>query len=170
MKTLNALLIIALAATAVISCKKESTTYSTVSIKLKDTPATYEEVNVEVIEVMIHTTSDGWISFNVADSIYDLLTLQGNANAALGSMQIPTGKVSQVRLVLGTQNTVKVNNVVYPLSLSSQDESGLKLNIHEDLMANTSYTLVIDFDAQQSVHDNGNGTYKLKPVLSASFN
>ena len=150
-------------------CKKETRYTALLYVKLKDMPATYEEVNVEVIEVQIHSDADGWLSLDVNDSIYDLLQLQNNANAVLGSLNIPSGNVSQVRLILGTQNSVKVNNVVHPLSLSSQDESGLKLNVHQTLQGNQTYTLVLDFDAAQSVIDNGNNTYKLKPVISASF-
>jgi len=158
-------------AIAIIGCKKEDQQTSTITIKLKDAPAVvYEEVNVEVIEVKIHSNVSGWVSLDVNDSIYDLLLLQNNSNAVLGSMTLPSGTVSQVRLILGTHNTVKVNNVIYPLSLSSQDESGLKLNIHQTLASNQTYTLVLDFDASQSVLQNGNGTYKLKPVISASFN
>lgn len=170
MKTIKQFVVICLVAIAIDGCKKESSNISSVTIKLKDAPASFDAVNVEVIEVRLHSNTEGWVSLNVADSIYDLLLLQNNANAVLGTLQIPTGRLSQVRLVLGSHNTVTVNSVVYPLSLSSQDESGLKLNIHQDLVSNTSYTLMIDFDANQSVHDNGNGTYKLKPVLSASFN
>ena len=51
----------------------------------------------------------------------------------------------------------------------SQDESGLKLNVHQDLAAGQFYTLVIDFDASLSVVDEGNGSYRLKPVLTAQF-
>jgi hypothetical protein len=160
---------VCLLAVAVSGCKKEDEPKSPVTIKLTDLPAAYQEVNVEVIEVQIHSNINGWVSLDVTDSIYDLLLLQNNATAVLGTLQVPSGQVSQVRLILGTQNTVKVNNVIEPLSLSSQDESGLKLNIHQTLVANNPYTLVIDFDASQSVHDNGNGTYKLKPVLSAEF-
>jgi hypothetical protein len=105
----------------------------------------------------------------VTDSIYDLLQLQDSANAMLGSLVIPTGTLSQVRLILGSHNTVTVNSVVYPLLLSSQDESGLKLNIHQELSDDATYNLVLDFDAAQSVIDNGNGTYKLKPVITAAF-
>ena len=151
-------------------CRKDETGKSSVIIKLTDTPAAYDAVNVEVIEVSIHSNTDGWISLDVADSIYDLLTLQNNANAVLGTLTLPSGTVSQVRLILGSNNSVVVNSTVFPLTLSSQDESGLKLNIHQTLASNQTYTLVLDFDADASVHDNGNGTYKLKPVLSASFN
>ena len=170
MKFLKLTSLFCLLAFALTTCRKEDTATSPVTFKLKDLPATYQEVNIEVIEVQVHSNVGGWASLNVVDSIYDLLTLQNNANAVLGTLQVPSGTVSQVRLVLGSQNTVKVNNVVYPLSLSSQDESGLKLNVHQTLVANNPYTLVLDFDAAQSVHDNGNGTYKLKPVMSASFN
>lgn len=170
MKLLKYFGIIFLFAFAVNGCKKEPTGFSPVTFKLKDAPATYQEVNIEVIEVQIHCNNGGWTSLDVADSIYDLLLLQNNATAVLGTLQVPVGTVSQVRLILGSQNTVKINNVVYPLTLSSQDESGLKLSIHQTLIANNPYTLVLDFDAMQSINDNGNGTYKLKPVMSASFN
>lgn len=150
------------------SCKKEEGT-ATLVVHLTDTPAAYEAVHVEVTGVEIHTNTDGWMTVPVTDTIYDLLQLQDSANAVLGSLIVPVGTLSQIRLILGDQNTVTVNSVVYPLSLSSQDKSGLKLNIHQELSANTTYTLVLDFDASLSVIDNGNGTYKLKPVITAEF-
>ncbi len=164
------LLFITFAAVIINGCKKEETGTATLIVNLTDTPATYDAVHVEVIGVEVHAnTNGGWMSVPVTDTIYDLLQLQDSANAVLGSLVIPSGTLSQVRLILGTHNTVTVSNVVYPLSLSSQDESGLKLNIHQELPANTVYRLVLDFNAAQSVINNGNGTYKLKPVITASF-
>lgn len=162
------LLFIAFASVIFNACRKEEGT-ATVIVHLTDTPVAYDAVHVEVIGVEVHTNTEGWMTVPVSDSIYDLLQLQDSANAVLGSLVIPVGTLSQIRLILGDQNTVTVNSVVYPLSLSSQDESGLKLNIHQQLSDNTVYTLVLDFDAAQSVKDNGNGTYKLKPVITAAF-
>lgn len=162
------LLFIAFASVIFNSCKKEEGT-ATLTVQLTDTPGTYDAVHVEVIGVEVHTNTEGWMSVPVTDSIYDLIQLQDSANAVLGSLVIPTGTLSQVRLILGNDNTVTVNSVVFPLSLSSQDESGLKLNIHQELSDDQVYTLELDFDAGQSVIDNGNGTYKLKPVITASF-
>jgi Domain of unknown function (DUF4382) len=161
------LLIIAFAALVFNGCKKEEGT-STVMVQLTDTPATYDAVHVEVTGVEVHTNIQGWMTVPVNDSIYDLLQLD-SANALLGSLAVTSGTLSEIRLILGSQNTVTINSVVYPLSLSSQDESGLKLSVHQELSNNTTYTLVLDFNAAQSVIDNGNGTYKLKPVISASF-
>src|SRR5258705_1731937 len=157
MKTKVFLLLLSIAFVSVIfnACKKEEGT-ATVIVHLTDPPATYDAIHVEVIGVEIHTNTEGWMAVTVTDSIYDLLQLQDSANAVLGSLVVPTGILSQIRLILASHNTVTVNNVAYPLSLSSQDESGLKLNLHQELSDNSTYRLVLDFDAAQSVIDNGN--------------
>ncbi len=151
------------------ACSKDEDGQSTINVSMIDAPGDFQQVNVEVIDVQLHTTSDGWQSIPVTDSIYDLLLLRDSANAALGTIVLPASKLSQIRLILGTQNTVMVDSVIHPLALSSQDETGLKLNVNQTLVAGAVYNLVIDFDADQSVHLLGNGTYKLKPVLSAAF-
>ena len=65
----------------------------------------------------------------------------------------------------GSNNTVLVNNVSYPLSTPSAEQSGLKLQVHQTLEAGVEYSILLDFDANQSIVDQGNGTYKLKPVI-----
>jgi hypothetical protein len=98
-----------------------------------------------------------------------LLLQNGIDTLLVISQEIPEGKLSQIRFILGKENTVVVSGISYPLELSSEDESGLKLNIHQDLVDNTSYTISVDFDATESVLENRNGTYKLKPVLRATI-
>jgi|SRR5688572_12236135 len=152
------------------ACKKDDDEgTATIHVQLKDAPGDYQQVNVEVVDVELHTSSGGWQSIAVTDSIYDLLLLQDSANAILGTVVVPASDLSQLRMILGSQNTVMVDSTIHPLSLSSQDETGLKLNIHQTLVAGTVYTLVIDFEADSSVILEGNGTYRLKPVLTASF-
>jgi hypothetical protein len=136
---------------------------------LKDSAAVYDHVFIEVVGAEIHSNQGGWMSFNVIDSVYDLLTLQNDVSVALGTQTFPPGNISQVRLILGEKDSVVVGGISYPLTLSSQDESGLKLNIHQNISAGTNYTLMIDFNATKSILQTGNGTYKLKPVLSAWF-
>jgi hypothetical protein len=74
------------------------------------------------------------------------------------------GTIKQIRFILGTNNTIKIDNVVYPLSVSSADESGLKLNLNKKLNGGMD-SVLIDFDAALSIHKTGNNQYKLKPVL-----
>lgn len=173
MKKLTIALTVALFAGSIAffhGCKKDaSMPTSTVIISLKDAPAAFDEVNIEVTGIEIHSNVDGWVNIPVTDSIYNLLLLQGNNATFLANAVLASGTISQVRLILGTQNTVSVSGTVYPLLLSSQDETGLKLNIHQELAGGVTYDMVIDFDAAQSVIDEGNGSYRLKPVLTAEF-
>jgi hypothetical protein len=60
-------------------------------------PAAYNEVNVEVIDIEVHTNSEGWIKVPVTDSIYNLIALQGNNAAFLANAVIPSGIISQVQ-------------------------------------------------------------------------
>jgi hypothetical protein len=150
------------------SCQKEETN-TFLTIKLKDKPNQFDEVKVEVIGVELHHEDSGWVEVSVTDSIYDLLLLQDSANAILGNITLSPGKISQIRLILDDKNSLTISGISYPLELSSEDESGLKLNVQQELQSGFTYTLLIDFDAAQSIVENGNGTYKLKPVLTAEF-
>src|SRR5674476_261484 len=80
-----------------------------------------------------------------------------------GTLEIAT--VDQIRLILGTNNSVVINNVKYPLSTPSADQTGLKLQVHQTLQAGIYYAVLLDFDANKSIVLEGNGTYKLKPVI-----
>jgi len=169
MKTFQKLAVAALATLLTASCQKDEQGTARLAIVLTDAPATYDEVNVEVTGIDIHTTDFGWTAVDLPDSVYNLLTLQDSANAVLDTIVLAAGKVSQIRLILGSQNTVVVSGTSFPLLLSSQDESGLKLNVHQDIVANQAYTLKLDFDANQSIVLEGNSNYRLKPVLTAQF-
>ena len=152
------------------ACKKDDDEgTSTVNVSLKDAPGDYQQVNVEVTGVEIHTTSDGWKYISVPDSVYDLLLLTDTNGTFLGSGPIPASKITQVRLILGTENSVMIDSAMHPLSLSSQDETGLKVDLNQDLVNGGVYTLILDFEADQSVVSLGNGNYKLKPVLKGDF-
>lgn len=154
------------------SCGKEpgSRDAAMLSVRLHDSPAVMDSVLVEVAEVRIHSNNGGWVSLATQSGIYDLLALQNGIDTLLvPPQQIPAGTISQIRLILGDENRVVADSVSYPLSLSSQDESGLKLNLHADIMAGQQYTVIVDFDAEQSVIQQGNDTYRLKPVLRATI-
>jgi hypothetical protein len=169
---LKPFLVVLLAASCIVySCNQESTNdYSTLTISLTDNPGNYDNVFVEVVGVEVHTDGNGWESMPVDTAVYDLLTLQNGVDTVLVTPQsLPSGRISQVRLLLGDSNSVVVAGTTYPLSLSSQDETGLKCNVNAILQPNTAYQLMLDFDADQSVLQTGNGTYKLKPVVSAFF-
>jgi len=154
---------------AFISCKKDKEQgTSTLHVRLTDAPTVYEEVNVDIREVKIKFSDDatdsGWMTLTTFPGIYRLLDLQNGVDTLLATGVFPTQAVKEIRFILGPNNTIKDAGVVYPLTIPSGSESGLKLKINKSLNA-TLETLIIDFDAALSVTKDGTGDYKLRPVL-----
>ena len=174
MKTIRSLCVLFILFSTVLfisSCKKDTT--SRLTVYLTDAPADYDEVNIEVVGIQVKASSDpgegGWTTMPmpVSPVIYNLLEFTNGMETLLSTFELPAGKVSQLRLILGDNNTIVVNGVTEPLPLEvpSGSESGLKFNIHADLIGGVEYKLWIDFDVLHSIVDNGAGSYILKPVL-----
>jgi hypothetical protein len=159
-------------ASATFSCSKENISenageaQSTLQVRLTDAPAAYSEINVDIRSVRVNLRGDstGWIDLPTNARVYNLLNFQNGIDTSLATGVVPTGTVKEVRFILGPNNTVVENGRTYPLVLSSQDEAGLKIKVSKKVEASFE-TMVIDFDAAQSVIKQGNGVYRLKPVL-----
>jgi hypothetical protein len=154
------------------SCKKESSSsvpgnkHAAVSVRLTDGPASYEAVNLDVRQVEVQHETQGTIVLTPRHpGVYNLLDLRNGTDMLLCQADIPPGKLSEIRLILGENNSVKIKGVTYPLETPSAEQSGLKIKLHQDLEANMPYTLWIDVDAGRSVVRTGSGKYMLKPVV-----
>ena len=148
----------------VISCKKESGS-TTLKVKLTDAPAAYDEVNVDIREVNIKVDGDSaaWISLPTATGIYNLLEYQDGVDTLISQAVITGAVIKEVRLVLGSENTIKVGSESFPLVIPSGSESGLKIKMNKTLNGGIDY-LTLDFDAALSVSQEASG-YKLRPVV-----
>ncbi len=139
------------------------------SIRLTDAPGDYEEVLIDVQEVQINLTADensGWQTLQSTEKgVYNLLDFTNGMDTLLVDEFLPAGKISQMRLVLGSNNQVKKDGEYYYLDTPSAQQSGLKFNVHADLKDGITYKLWIDFDAGRSIVEKGNGKYSLKPVI-----
>ena len=156
------------AAGVIISCSKSDNPGNTtqLTVRMSDTPYNAQEINVDLREVRVNMRDDstGWQTLVTNAHIYDLLDFQNGVDTAIATGSVPTGNVKELRLILGPNNTIKINNVVYPLTIPSGDESGLKIKVNKNL-ATSLDSLNIDFDAALSIIQTGNGSYKLKPVI-----
>ena len=153
---------------AFIACSKDQSDKSTtVKVRLTDNPFNADEVNVDIQQVRVKFSDDsihGWTDLNTNAGIYDLLGLQNGVDTLLAVGTIPTNVVKEIRFVLGANNSIKVAGIVYPLTIPSGSESGLKIKVNKQLNG-TLDSLLIDFDAALSIHQTGTGVYQLKPVL-----
>src|SRR5690242_8947336 len=167
MKTLrNFLLLCSGALMLTTACKKEEATTSIgttpVKVRMTDAPAAYDQVNVDIIGVEFKVNSGTTVNLNVNPGVYNLLDFANGVDTLIASADVPSGELSQVRLILGSNNTIVVDGQPYPLETPSAMQSGLKLNVHTTLQPGVLYELLLDFDASQSIVVEGNGTYKLK--------
>lgn len=169
---------------------------ATLSASLMDGPfrtsgGTVTAVNVAIAKV--EAVGDGGVqtiaTFSPAKPV-NLLNYQTTV-LPLGSATLPAGHYQQLRFVLDTSNpnntSVVVNGTTYPLSIpsatgsmgfggnSSTDPgdgagtSGVKVNVGLTAQANTTYGILIDFNAAESIVSPGStGGWMMKPVLVAT--
>lgn len=135
------------------------------SVRMTDAPANYDAVFIDVQSVEIVGNGDKVVMLNTNTGIYNLLDYSNGLDTLIATGDLDAGKISQIRLILGSNNTVVVDGLVHPLSTPSAQQSGLKLKVNETFEAGVSYSILLDFDANQSIVATGNGEYQLKPVI-----
>ncbi|MES2778955.1 MAG: DUF4382 domain-containing protein [Bacteroidota bacterium] len=151
--------------------KEEDKGTGYMQMEMTDTPSNYLHVYVDIKSVEIHREDEnnpgGWAVLNTRDTVYDLLTLQNNITAVLAdSTLLPTGKVTQMRLILGANNSVVLNDSSsHPLTIPSSLNTGIKINLNTTIEKDRTTRVVIDYNADQSVNVLGNGSYEMKPVI-----
>lgn len=134
-------------------------------VRMTDAPGPYDEVNIDLQAVEVIGSDGKTITLNTTAGIYNLLELSNGISTQIAVSTLGDVKASQIRLLLGTNNTVKLNGISYPLATPSADQSGLKINVTQTLLENVDNEILIDFDANSSIVETGAGAYKLKPVL-----
>lgn len=150
------------------SCKKDDkASTARVSVKLTDAPGPYEAVILNIKQVVV-ITSGGQRAIDVNGKPIDILKFRDGKDTVLAGADVPAGRLQEIRLVLfETGNSVVIDGVSYDLNTPSGQTSGVKIKVQEDLTAGIAYTLLLDFDAAQSIVLTGNGKYNLKPVIRA---
>ena len=149
------------------SCSNDSSPSKSYPYKVSmtDAPGPYSQVNVDIQSVEVTGNNGETVLLNTTAGIYNLLDFTNGVSILIATSVLNDAKVQQIRLILGPNNTIVKDGITYPLSTPSAEQSGLKLQVHQTLTADIDNTILIDFDANISVIETGNGTYKLKPVL-----
>ncbi len=149
------------------SKEKENNGSTNLQVRLTDAPAEFAEVNVDIKEIRVKFTDDssgnGWQTLSTSAGIYNLLDFQNGKDTLLATGTVNWGSIRQIRAVLGTNNSIKVGTIVYPLTIPSGAESGLKIMLNKNLSKSLEI-ITLDFDALLSVKEE-NGGFKLRPVI-----
>jgi hypothetical protein len=169
MKTLKKIPFLLVLVTFFFACKKDTAGEpapkpSPYYISMTDAPGPYTAVYIDLIGVELNGNGAP-IMLNVNPGIYNLLDFANGVDTLIATGSLTVDKVQQIRLILGPNNSVVSDSVTYPLSTPSAQQSGLKLQVHQTLQAGVAYYVLLDFDAYQSIVDEGNGKFSLKPVI-----
>src|ERR1043165_3389280 len=88
-----------------VSCSSENGKNAFLQVRLTDAPGDYQEVNVDIQDVQVNAdenSNSGWKSLNIVKKgVYNLLQFTNGLDTLLGTIELPAGKISQIRLVLG---------------------------------------------------------------------
>lgn len=152
------------------ACEKDNATIAAestiLSIHLTDGPGDAQQVNVDIQEVLLKLANDSshWMSLATNVGVYNLLDFQNGIDTIIATGPVPLDTLKEIRLVLGSDNTIMIDSVLYDLETPSAQQSGLKIKIDKNLGL-LADSVVIDFDAEKSILETGNGKYILKPVI-----
>lgn len=172
-KAIQLFSVFALSALVIFSCQKSNnntTDQPRLQLRLTDNPPVgVKEVWVDIkqVEITVGDNSSPVILTGVHAGMYNLLELTGGKDTLLADALIPAGTISQIRLILGDNNyiiTPSGNKV--SLKTPSAQQSGLKVQLHQEVSGGMLYRLTLDFDVARSIVQAGaSDNLILKPVL-----
>ena len=197
MKTKNNYLLLAATSLLLLgftSCSKDDSNSSQkLDIYLTDGPGDFGAVFIDItsVEIKVDTSAahrhddsfgdndghgddhlqrrDGfgvWQTVNFTPGVYDVLQLRNGIDSLIASTTV-NGTVRKIRFTLGTNNSVVVGGVTYPLTLINPTNNFLYVNLndrHRGRGNGGSMAVWVDFDLGRSIVY-ANGVYYLKPVL-----
>lgn len=151
------------------SCSDDDSTSGsgdyTYKVRMTDAPGPYDEVNIDIQSVAIIDGDGNTVNLDADTGVHNILTLNNGTSMLLASRNLEDSVVDRIRITLGTNSTVVVDGVSYPLTFSTADDDGLTLNVDQTLNAEGSNEILLDFDANASVVATGANSYKLVPTI-----
>lgn len=165
-------LLLCLLVLALFACNKDneeekgSTSSTMIMVYLHDQPIDYQQVNVDIQSVKIKGNgTNEEVDLEENAGVYNLLDYQNGLDTLIGTITVEYDSINQIRLVLGPENSVMIDSILYPMETPSAQQSGLKIMLHSNLTYVDTLVISLDFDAAESVQLLGNGDYKLHPVI-----
>lgn len=165
------------------------------SIYLTDGPGFFDKVLIDVRSVQVkvdtcaHKDNSGWHedgngrhdddndkndactvwdTLNVTPGVYDLLTLRNGSDTLFANGILPAGKIIQIKIKLGPDNSLVKDSVSYPLNLPRNLDSTIivKLKGDEwDEFETGHVRLWLDFDCSRSVVRVRDNEFFLNPFI-----
>lgn len=166
-----------------------------VALYLTDDPCQYDSVFIDIqyVEIKVDTSGhmnddhfeddqndheedhhhgdeySSWDTLAIRPGVYNILNLRNGIDTLLGTVNIPAGKIRRIRITLGTNNTLVISGVSYPLQQIDGSGKYEYVKVHQEDEDNHFHpgqtSMWLDFNVCKSIISH-NGNYYLKPFLS----
>ena len=148
----------------------------------------YAAVYVTIDAIQVHLGGNGnkwkWVTMSTSPMTVDLLKLVNGIRKDLGTVALPSGHYTQMRLIIGQTPDNELNlhdnrhphanyvidqndsSIIHELKIPSGENTGVKIVRGFDINANFTTELILDFNAHSSVVQAGaSGNWLLKPTI-----
>jgi hypothetical protein len=163
-----ALLILAI---GFFSCKDQERT-ATINFYLTDAPARFQHIYIEFANIEVQYFGDGknksgWIPVSLMHAkTYDILRYQNGRDTLLASVNIPEGRIRNVRVKLGANNSAFIDGQKIPLNITGGGSSTINIEFQMDVKDGELRKVYLDFDGGRSVKRiPGSNTFFLRPSI-----
>jgi hypothetical protein len=157
---------ILLATLAAVACNKDTNTTpatANLSVYMTDSPdSIFSSVDINLTGIELIKSNGDSTRLSSTTQIFNVLTLTNGNNLLISSGPITTDSIVSVRLLFGSTNTLSVGNNIYPLQLTSSVSTLLPINLK--VLANSSYSILVDLDVPQSITETG-GQFFFTPSI-----
>ncbi|RYG26419.1 DUF4382 domain-containing protein [bacterium] len=142
-----------------------STERGTLAVRMSDAPdPSITAINVTIPKVQAHVGND-WVTVAEPNQTYNLFDL-AKSDVLLGQASLPAGNYTQVRLFV-SEATVTDSTGTHSVIVPSGTKTGLKINLNYTVSPDTVTEILLDFNVDKSLVKQGNGQYRLQPVIPA---
>lgn len=147
---------------------------TTVSVKLNGTQSQYDEVWIEITDVLLKVIDNEnapncWLSLKTTDNqIYNYIDITKTYNLDLvNEVNIPSGIIYEIKLVYGDNNSLTYNGKPINLNTNSVYQSSSGVRIDQNLESDKQYIFNLEFETNNSILETPNENYYiLQPILS----
>ncbi|KYK23748.1 hypothetical protein AYK24_07050 [Thermoplasmatales archaeon SG8-52-4] len=129
-------------------------------LNITEALVTISEVRVHYAGINDNDTLGEWITIVNESQTFDLIELQ-NATELFGTANLSAGWYTQIRLFV-EEALVTIDGIQHDLKISPQH---VKLIKPWKIVDGETLVLTLDFDVQESIHENGSGKYIMNPTI-----
>jgi len=107
-----------------------------------------EDIILNVKEIVLIDSNDLETKIKPINPIFSIFNITDNNPVLLSDVSIKPGEYSQIRLILGNLNKIKINNNEIDIKIPSGEQSGLKFNGPFLIQNGMLFEFVFDFNIE----------------------